>query len=234
MPKRLAALVLGLFISGCAYHGATYATIDNPLVRKWAWFSYLDGFDLREGCLEGSTDRFRLVYNGQYEKQVRTYEITKEAAGGGYIVARSRSGSPDLTDWRLQDPFQPWRWRKSEDRLEPEEMTEFVSLMRDSGLGEPTRSGTRLHSHDFYWVAASCQGGVFAFQAWTQPGGHLDRARFQDFVLAFDKTGVPFRAAYPVPMQEKIVTGRRKGENPPEFFVLTVDDDGIGGLINAF
>src|SRR5690242_20707907 len=63
----IAAAALGL-LAGCAYHGDHRGTVDNPGVRKVAWFSYLDGGDIRDTCAPGSPDRFRLVYNGQYEK----------------------------------------------------------------------------------------------------------------------------------------------------------------------
>ncbi len=71
-------------------------TIDNPAVRKVAWFSYLDGNDIREAARPGAPDRFRLVYNGQYEKQIRSYEITagESRIRAAPISSRVRWGRP--------------------------------------------------------------------------------------------------------------------------------------------
>ena len=58
--------LMAYVVGGCSYYGSPQSDIDNPAVRKVAWFSYLDGNDIRERCAPGAHDRFRLVYNGQY------------------------------------------------------------------------------------------------------------------------------------------------------------------------
>ena len=75
-----------ILLAGCTYRG----DIDNPAVRKVSWFSYLDGTDIRTACAEGAPDSYRLVYNGRYEEQLRSYEITADGAGGAYLVARAK------------------------------------------------------------------------------------------------------------------------------------------------
>jgi hypothetical protein len=234
MQTPLVALGVALVVGACAYHTPPRTNIDNPAVAKWAWFSYLDGNDIRETCVSGSLDRYRLVYNAQYNKQVRVYEATSDGAGGAYLVSRARSGSPNLSDWRLSDPMSPWRWSQSDVRLAADEFREFAGLVGESGLDLGAPVGKKLHSKDFYWVAAACRGGIFAFHAWVDAQGDFDRIRFTDFLRARDRTGLAYREAVPVPPQDKIITGRRKGQNPPDFFILTVEEDGIGGLINAF
>ena len=219
---------------GCAYHTPPRSNVDNPLVRKYAWFSYLDGNDIRETCVEGAIDRYRLVYNAQYSKQVRSYELTGDGAGGAYLVARARPGEPNLLNWYLSDPMSPWRWQKSETRVNAAEFEEFKARLAESGFGQGAPQGKKLHSHDFYWVAAGCRDGIFHFDAWVDGAGDFTEIRFRDFLVSRDRTGLAFREPVPVPMQEKIVTGRRKGEDPPNYFILTVEDEGIGGLINAF
>lgn len=234
MLKHLLFLGFLLAVAGCAYHTPPRSDIDNPLVRSLAWFSYLDGSDIRETCAPGSIERYRLVYNAQYRKQVRAYEATGDGAGGAYLVARARLGSPNLLDLQLADPLAPWRWRKSDVRLDKAAFEEFKALLADSGLGVRPANGKRLHSHDFYWVAAGCRDGAFQFGAWVDAQGDFAAIRFEGFLVTRDKTGLDFREAQPVPYLEKVVTGRRRGQNPPDFFVLTVSDDGLGGLVNAF
>ena len=46
--------LMAYLVGGCAYHGPSQSDIDNPAVRKVAWFSYLDGNDIRERCAPGA------------------------------------------------------------------------------------------------------------------------------------------------------------------------------------
>src|SRR5690348_16022930 len=80
-------------MAGCAYHGGSVTDIDNPVVQKTAWFSFLDGHDIREACAAlgpKAPARYRLIYNGQYEEQLRVYEIEATPAGGGSLHARAK------------------------------------------------------------------------------------------------------------------------------------------------
>src|SRR5262245_6550826 len=79
-------ICMGVLLAACAYRG----DIDNPIIRKLSWFSYLDGTDIRTTCADGAPDGYRLVYNGRYEEQVRSYEIFADGAGGAYLVARAK------------------------------------------------------------------------------------------------------------------------------------------------
>lgn len=241
LRDSIIGLALLALSAGCAYHGpqtgqvaSVGGGIDNPVVRKVAWFSYLDGNDIRETCGPGTIDRFRLVYNAQYEKQLRSYEVTGDGTGGAHLVARARPGTANLAELTLHDPMAPWRWKKSETRLTPQEFDEFRRLLNESGFGGPPPDGKRLHSRDFYWVASGCQSEKFHFDAWVDAQGDFSEIKFQAFLIEKDKTGLAFRQAVPVPGIQKIWTGRREGQNPPQFFVLTVSDSGIGGLLNAF
>ena len=90
------ALSFSGLLAGCAYHGSSASNLDNPAVQKFAWFSFLDGNDLREACAAlgpKAPARYRLVYNGQYEKQLRIYEIEAQPSGGANLRARTNPGS---------------------------------------------------------------------------------------------------------------------------------------------
>lgn len=226
--------LMAYLVGGCAYHGAGQTGIDNPAVRKVAWFSYLDGNDIRESCVAGSPDRFRLVYNGQYEEQIRSYEITAETTntGGAYYIARAL-GQINLAEVALNDLLAPWRWQKSETALSAAEFNQFRDLLTQSGWGSGAPQGKILHSRDFYWVASGCRDGQFHFDAWVDAQHDFGALKFQDFLLARDKTGVAFRKPVKVLPIDRTEQGRPRDRSKP-IFALTVSGEGIGGLVNAF
>ncbi len=221
-------------LSGCAYHGQPRTDIDNPAVRKVAWFSYLDGNDIRERCTEGAADRYRLVYNSQYEKQIRSYEITQASPtpGGAYFVARAM-GPTNLAQVELSDLLAPWRWQRSETQLSDAEFDQFRDLLLQSGWGQGAPQGKILHSRDFYWVASGCRNGQFHFDAWVHAQGDFPQIKFQEFLLARDRTGLAFRNPVPVLPRDRVEHGRAR-DRSATIFVLTVSGEGIGGLLNAF
>jgi hypothetical protein len=238
MGDMLRALVkvtlMAYILGGCAYHGPARTDIDNPAVRKVAWFSYLDGNDIRQSCVPGTLDRFRLVYNGQYEKQIRSYEITQASPnpGGAYFIARAM-GSTNLAQVRLNDLLAPWRWQRSETQLTGAELDQFRDLLLQSGWGQGAPQGKILHSRDFYWVASGCWNGQFHFDAWVHAQGDFKEVKFQDFLLARDKTGVAFRQPFQVLPRDRTEQGRAR-DRSATIFALTVSGEGIGGLLNAF
>src|SRR3954452_5008500 len=99
--NKATAIALSLFaaaaasLSGCAYHGGSATDIDNPAVQKFAWFSFLDGNDIREASAAlgpKAPSRYRLVYNGQYDNQLGVYEINAVPSGVGNLLARHHGG----------------------------------------------------------------------------------------------------------------------------------------------
>jgi hypothetical protein len=242
---RRALVVIALSFSGlmagCAYHGNSASDLDNPAVQKFAWFSFLDGHDIREACAAlgpKAPARYRLVYNGQYEKQLRIYEIESQPSGGANLRVRTKGGT-NLANWWIQDTadlLAPWRWRESTAALSPEEMTQFHKALAESGYGSGAPQGLRLPSQDFYWVASGCEAGQFHFYAWRAKQGRLDDAKFQDFLLRHDGTGLTFRKPYVLPIEESsnYRPAGGNGRNPSSNFTVEVSGEGIGGLINAF
>jgi hypothetical protein len=234
-------LSLSAVMAGCAYHGDSASDLDNPAVQKFAWFSFLDGHDIRQACAAlgpKAPARYRLVYNGQYEKQLRIYEIAAQPSGGANLRVRTKGGT-NLADWWIRDSadlLAPWRWRESTAALSPEEMAQFHKALVDSGFGSGAPQGLRLPSQDFYWVAAGCEAGQFHFYAWRAKRGRLDDARFQDFLVRHDGTGLAFRKPYVLGVEESsnYRPAGGNGRNPSANFTLEVRGEGIGGLINAF
>jgi hypothetical protein len=240
-PRFLTRLVLVIFLAcnGCAYHGAASTDIDNPVVQKVSWFSFLDGHDIRESCVSlgaAAPPHYRLVYNAQYSEQIRAYEIVGTPSGGAALTARAK-GHSSLSDWWIastQDLLAPWRWHESTAALSAAEMTQFKAALTASGFGSGAPQGLRLASQDFYWVAAGCEAGQFHYYAWVEKDGSLDAAKFQDFLLRHDGTGMPFRPARALNIDERQRLGTGHGRNFDGGFTLEVRGEGLGGLINAF
>src|SRR3546814_378669 len=87
---RAAAVLLPcLLLAACLYRG----NIDDPMTIKATWLSYLNGDDMRAACVEGAPLQYRLIYNADYDEQLRSYEVTGTPgsdgdAGGGRLVVR--------------------------------------------------------------------------------------------------------------------------------------------------
>ncbi|MDY0883740.1 hypothetical protein ACFPL7_15280 [Dongia soli] len=232
--------LISLLLVGCAYREGQRYDVNNPIVRKFSWFSYLDGNDIRESCAAGSADRIRLVYNGQYDAQLRSYDIFVDKHGGAVMNVRAMNNTGNLVNWSTNNIFGPWTWTQSQVTLTSAEVAEFRALLRQSGYGGPAPQGLKLHSQDFYWIAAGCEGGVFHYYAWNNRPQSMARQgfagiKFQDFLLKRDKTGVTFRPPHVTSPAERASFRRTGGGRAPTgAFELTVRENGLGGLLNAF
>jgi hypothetical protein len=222
----LAVLATVLGLAACAYRGG----IDDPLTRRASWFSYLDGGGLREACGPGAVDRYRLVYNGRYAEQLRSYEVTGDGAGGAILVSRALDEA-NLAEITLDDLEAPWRWKKSESRLSPAELQDFVGRLGQSGLFDAPPQGLRLDSWRFYWVASGCRDGVFQYSAWVHPSPRWDALAFAEFLFARDGTGVAVNPPRPVSVAEwAFARGPVDERGTTTRFSLQVDGKGLGGI----
>jgi hypothetical protein len=221
---KLTAATIIAFLAGCAYHGG----IDNALTSKISWFSYLDGADIRTACEGGAIDQYRLVYNARYEEQLRSYEITGDGAGGGYLVARA-IGPTSLIRANRVGVIEFWNWRKSQKNLTPAEMAIFREKLRASGMYDGAPVGLRLFSGDFYWVAAACEAGQFYYSAWLHPSARFAAISFPAFLFSHDQTGLPVRQPRFVPPSERIGAAGRRDDQTGIRFWLQVDEQGLGG-----
>jgi hypothetical protein len=219
-----------LVLGACAYRG----DIDQPVTIKATWFSYLNGDDIRAACQGGAPDRFRLIYNGNYEEQLRSYEVTSLGGGGAGYKARVMDGSGlDLTHFSLSDPQSMARWTTSQARLDPEELAGLDGALAASGAFGASPQGLRLASEQFYWVMSACRGGVFYFNAWLYPSPRFDQLVFADVLLRYDRTGI---ALNPLREVSGAVRFRRNapGEERSSHFDVQVGDGGLQGMMTLF
>jgi len=97
------AVVVMLVVAACATTGPD----DGVLGRKLAWFSYLNGEDIRAACAAGAPDRFRFVYNADYTEHVRAYDVTADPRGGGAALIVRAMPAANVADIDLSDPVGP-------------------------------------------------------------------------------------------------------------------------------
>ncbi|WP_374384474.1 hypothetical protein [Dongia sp.] len=227
----LAASLLG----GCAYQPSgqlgSGSSIDNPIERKFTWFSYLDGADIRNSCAAGGPDQYRIVYNGQYYDHVRTYDLA--VAGKPHLTARARGQSGNLMDMgfnSFDELLGPWNFRRSDSDLSAAELSKLRELLHQAGFASGSQAGLRLHSQDFYWLVAGCESGKFFINAWAdKPRAiSLTRTAFLDFLLKHDQTGVAYLPPRPVTYMDKNDQGKGRHRDFNGAFVITLRADGIG------
>jgi hypothetical protein len=221
---RLALVLLGLALASCAYRPGG---LDNPASRKFSWFSYVEGEDIRNSCGQGTADRFRLVYNGLYEEQIRTYEIAGFSRGDGNFKVHVVEPANLAAGITLDDLMAPWRGKDAEMRLSPEDYRTLLRSFEASGMFEPPPVGLELPSNRFYWTAAMCRGGVYHFTAWRHPSPRFDRLAFVPELLKFDLTGVPY--LQPRQMKFDPQEQHRILNQQQIFFTLKVSENGLVG-----
>lgn len=226
-PIALAVLVgLGFAVGACTYRG----NFDDPIQRRFQWFSFLDGGDIRADCASGRPDRYRLVYNARFAEQVRAYEVTADGGGGAHLVARARGPYANLLEFRLEDPLAPFRWRRSQAMLAPAEFQAFKAALAADGFLEPPPVGERYSSERFYWVASGCMDGVHHFGAWRYPSPGFAAMTVPRFLVERDQTGIPVNSPHGVGGGDYAGPPGRTGEAGSDApFWITIDADGIGG-----
>lgn len=197
--RLLAAGVWGALavLAACSYRG----DIDNPATLKATWYSYLNGDDIRAACVEGAPPRYRLVYNADYDQQLRSYEVTGAGAGGGGLLTVRVQGQSGLVVNKLtfSDPLGFARWTKSEVALNAAQMEALDGALQASGAFAPAPEGLQLFSKETYWISSLCRDGVFYFNAWRYPSDRYEAITFDQRLFALDDTGIAVRQPVAVP-----------------------------------
>ncbi|GAB4376711.1 MAG: hypothetical protein Kow00114_40550 [Kiloniellaceae bacterium] len=227
---RLLAVAAAAALAGCTYRG----DIDNPATIKATWFSYLNGDDLRAACVEGAPLSYRLIYNADYDRQIRSYEVVGDGSGGAQLTVRVAGESGlDVTKLRFDDPLAFARWTRSDAPLGASVVERLDAALEASGAFAPAPRGLQLFSKETYWISNLCRDGVFSFNAWRYPSDRFDAIRFDDLLFALDETGVAVRqpVAVRVGTSAKLNAPRRmeSDDTRGNFFTVKVGDNGLVG-----
>lgn len=225
----VAAVLLGT-LAGCSSVGPT----DNLVARKLTWISYLNGDDLRASCGKGGGDRYRLVFNADYNKHVRTYDVVSDPERGGALVEARVLEAADLARVDLNDPLAAGRGPVGRVQLSPRQFALFVLRLYESGAFEQAPGGMRLPSNGVYWLINGCRGGSWFFNAYPYPSDRFADIRFAEPLSEADGTGIPFP---PLPKPENaprtLPTGGEREDAGP-LFEVQLDRDGLVGPTAPF
>lgn len=223
---------LAVFLAACTYRGQ----VEEPVTWKATWFSYVNGDDIRERC-SNIRDHWevRLIYNGNYDEQVRVYHLIEDGVGGANVTARaSQANAGNLLDFSLQDPLAPWRWHTSEVNLSSEDRDALESRLAKSRVFQTAPSGLELKSWASYWVSIACRDGELFFNAWTYPSERWDQQKLREIVKPLDRTGVPFNDLRKPDVEVRFSRDRQRGKGGPQPFQLRVGENGLAGIATPF
>ena len=195
--KKRRALCLGamgaaLLLGSCTY--GDFGNIDNPLVRRAQWFSYLRGEDIEAACTEGSAERYRLIYNADFRSQVRAYEVTADGSGGAFYIARAVPNGAALSNFTFLTTAGWWRWDVSEAVMSAEMFDDLRFRLAEDGYFDRSGASVRLSSFEYYWLVTACVDGKFESGAWANLQTPLLQLRFPEPLFLLDETGLPVAA----------------------------------------
>jgi hypothetical protein len=191
---RLAALVvlLGLSAAACNY---PQSEVDDPVSRRFSYLSYLAADDLRESCTPSSGERYRFVYNAEYNRQVRLYEIgiapdRQEGKLEVRVLGGKRYGV-------FQFGFKNWLLEQAvaRTRLQRRDVSALYDALERARFGAEPRHGLELWSDSYYWLVSSCHEGNFHQQGYLHPSREFAAQDFAGVLAPLDRPGVPFVAA---------------------------------------
>lgn len=193
MASRAALLLFAVLASAaCAYRGP--AEPANLPAQRATFFSWLGGEDIRAACAAGTADRYRMIYNADFNEQVRGYEIVPAAGGGGTLFQTVDRGLVLDGPVDLMRPLSIGAPVRVETPLSPEDMAAAAALLQASGAFDAPPVGLRLRSQEHFWVVSGCRDGRFFLTAYRYPSDRFDGIRFAEFLAAHDATGIPFPA----------------------------------------
>jgi hypothetical protein len=213
--------------------------ISNPISRKLNWFRYAAGNNVRDNCRPGALNQYRLIYNANWDEQVRAYDLRESALKDGSAVLFTQVFGGgygfNVSNFTLDDVVSPSGGKSGQVRLSPDQYKAVVGAINASGFGQPAPKGLRLESYDFYWVVSACVDGQFHFNAWRFPSERFDATGpFASQLFALDGTGVPPN----LPRRQNSAEQYSQQEFPrsttyggtPYSFEFIVGDNGLAGI----
>lgn len=187
--RSLMALIV-IILSACSYKGG----VEHPVIRKFAWFSYIEADDIRAKCSKSLHSQFRFVYNGVYNEQVRTYDIYK-VEKDRYEIKINVTEEVDVSSISFdpEDPilFQSWRPKKSVTNVAVKEIYILERTLRNMDFFDSPPPVVNIRSIDFYWVVSACVDQKFSQNAYIWPKENFKNAVFPKLLSIWDFTDIP-------------------------------------------
>ncbi len=232
LPEILAVAATVFALIGCS------GDISNPISRKLNWFHYAAGDSLRDSCRPGALDQYRLIYNANWDQQVRAYDLRESALKDGSAVLFTQVFGGgygfNVSNFTLSDVTSPSSGKSGQVRLTPDQYKTVLGAIDASGFGQPAPKGLRLESYDFYWIVSACVNGQFHFNAWRFPSDRFEATGpFGSQLFALDGTGVPPNWPRPQNSAEQYSQTelpRYKTYGGTYSFEFIVGDNGLAGL----
>ena len=187
---RMALGSVALILSACSYQGGS----DHPVIKKFTWFSYIGADDIRKNCNHVAGPKYRFVYNGIYNEQIRTYDISK-VGEYHYKIKTSVTEDADLSSVKFHsddlDLLRPWRPKTSVANVgigDINMLTNTLMKLDSIGSSPPLKN---LPSINFYWVVSACIDGHFHQNGYLWPSKEFNKAEFPKLLKSWDFTGIP-------------------------------------------
>jgi len=157
----------------------------NPLLRKFQWFSYLEGGDFKASCTSNSANRYRLVYNGVYTEQVRIYDVFEDG-----LLMHTRVVLPaDAKTFEVgsfSGLLNPWRGTFKDIELKLSDVNGLAKDLVDAGVFSVPNVGEELSSKGFFWTIAACHKGQYYFNGYAWPSENWSKLVFAERLFALD------------------------------------------------
>ena len=226
ISKRKFFSVAGVIaLSACSFTGSS--DIENPLIRKASWFSYLNADDIRTACSAGDAEgRIRIIYNADYYKESRSYDLIPQAGAQQFEMVSRIFGPLNVSqiDVEFNAPLAAFGGTESRDDLSRGQYIALTDALQANGFGYQNHDGLRLHSNDYYWIAIGCSSKNITLAAWTSAKDDLRALTFPGVLenLSGLEKPLPMPPAADAPKLPDPVYGKNDKKSESRNFYRTV------------
>ena len=212
-------------LSACSFTGTS--DIENPLVRKGTWFSFINADDIRTACSAGDAEgRIRLVYNADYYKETRSYDLVPKNGAEQFEMVSRIFGPLDVSEVNVEvtAPLGAFGGTESRENLSRGQYLALTDALQSDGFGYQSRDGLRLHSDDYYWVAIGCSSQNITLAAWTSAKDDLRALTFPNVLenLSGLEKPLPQPPAFGTPKQPDPFYSKNDKQAESRYFYRTV------------
>ncbi len=230
--RLLFVLCTAFLVQGCAARGPA----SDPVSRVLSWFSYMNGDDLRSACARGATDRYRLIYNGRWTEQVRSYDLVAARALPGTqgqavpvdakLMAQSFTPAP-LFNAYLERLNGGDATQVEEVRLEPDDFRRLEGAISEIA-SRMDGEGSWLRSDRYFWLIMGCRDGEFRLTGFEVTPEIHDGLVFLAPLIAVDPVAGPLARPRALPEQPYAQTAGQRERREVRFRVQVRDNRLVG------